>query len=127
MVTYRSEQITSILRQMHKRVGSINASVVVNLNGLLIEAYPPGEDGVNSDQVAALTATFMGLAERTLERLAQGEVERLFLEGKDGVMVIYPSGKQAALAALMEKDTRLGIVLYAVKRAAADVALILGD
>ena len=125
MVTYRSEQIHRILRSLHKLVEDIEASVVVNINGLLVESYP--SDDATGDQVAAMTATLIGLAEKTLDRLAQGEVERLLLEGEEGVMVVYPSGKRAALAALVAKEAKLGMAMYAVKRAAEEVADVLGD
>ena len=125
MVTYRSEQINRSLRELHKSVEGIVASVVVNINGLLVDSYPPGSE--DSDQVAALTATLVSLADRTLDRLAQGEVERMLLEGEDGVMAVYPSGKNAALAVLMSKDTKLGMAFYAIKQAAADIAGVLGD
>jgi predicted regulator of Ras-like GTPase activity (Roadblock/LC7/MglB family) len=112
---------------MHKSLDDIEASVVVNIDGLLVEAYPASEGAASSDQVAALTATLIGLAEKTLSRLAQGDVQRLLLEGEDGVMVVYPSGKRAALAVLIKKEAKLGMAMYAVKRAAEEVAGVLGD
>ena len=127
MVTYRSEQINRILRTMHKTVEEIEASVVVNIDGLLVEAYPPGDTDATSDQVAAMTATLIGLAEKTLERLSQGNVERLLLEGQQGVMVVYPSGTRAALAVLIGKAAKLGMAMYAVKRAAEEVSEVIGD
>jgi predicted regulator of Ras-like GTPase activity (Roadblock/LC7/MglB family) len=54
-------------------------------------------------------------------------VQRLLLEGEDGVMVVYPSGKRAALAVLVRKEAKLGMAMYAVKRAAEEVAGVLGD
>jgi predicted regulator of Ras-like GTPase activity (Roadblock/LC7/MglB family) len=127
MVRYRSDQINRVLRAMHKSMDDIKASVVVNIDGLLVEAYPTSEEDASSDQVAALTATLIGLAEKTLSRLAQGDVQRLLLEGEDGVMVVYPSGKRAALAVLIKKEAKLGMAMYAVKRAAEEVAGVLGD
>ncbi len=127
MVTYRSEKIIGLLRQMHKSEDGVKATVVVNINGLLIESFPPSEDNSTGDQVAALTATLIGLAESTLRRLAQGEVERKLLEGGDGVMVIYPAGTEAALAVLVKKETKLGTLFYAVKRTAESIAEILGE
>jgi predicted regulator of Ras-like GTPase activity (Roadblock/LC7/MglB family) len=64
------------------------------------------------------------LAERTLGRLEQGELERLLMEGEDGVMVVYPAGR-ATLAVLVDKDQKLGPVLYASARTAKDVAEVL--
>ena len=128
---YRSEVLERTLRTLHTAVPGIIASVIVNIDGLLVSAYPPGDDDnytdnpTSSPQVAAMAATLIGLAERTLGRLAQGELERLLMEGEEGTMVIYPAGR-AALAVLVEKDTRMGMVLYATARARNDVMKILG-
>jgi predicted regulator of Ras-like GTPase activity (Roadblock/LC7/MglB family) len=129
---YRSEILERTLRTLHTAVPGIIASVIVNIDGLLVSAYPPGNDDspsenpTSSPQVAAMAATLIGLAERTLGRLAQGELERLLMEGEDGVMVVYPAGR-AALAVLVAKDVKMGNVLYAASRARNDVMKILGS
>lgn len=130
---YRSETLERTLRTLHTAVPGIIASVIVNIDGLLVSAFPPGNDDDNyvenptsSPQVAAMAATLIGLAERTLARLAQGDMERLLIEGEDGVMVVYPAGR-AALAVLVGKDVKLGQVLYATSRARNDVMKILGS
>ncbi|MBN1562466.1 MAG: roadblock/LC7 domain-containing protein [Anaerolineae bacterium] len=128
---YRSEILERTLRTLHTAVPGIIASVIVNIDGLLVSAYPPGneedfsENPTSSPQVAAMAATLIGLAERTLGRLAQGELERLLMEGEEGVMIVYPAGR-AALAVLVEKDVKMGMVLYAASRARNDVMKILG-
>ncbi len=128
---YRSQTLERTLRTLHTAVPGIIASVVVNIDGLLVSAYPPGdeenlqENPTSSPQVAAMAATLIGLAERTLGRLAQGDMERLLIEGEEGVMVVYPAGR-AALAVLVAKDVKLGNVLYAASRARNDVMKILG-
>lgn len=129
---YRSEMLERILKTLHVAAEGVRASVIVNSDGLLVASFPPGDDEnphenpTSSPQVAAMSATLIGLAERTLARLAQGELERLLMEGEEGVMVIYPAGR-AAVAVLAEKDARLSHVLYATKKAAADVAALLGS
>jgi predicted regulator of Ras-like GTPase activity (Roadblock/LC7/MglB family) len=52
-------------------------------------------------------------------------LERLLMEGEEGVMVVYPAGR-ASVAVLCEKGARLSHVLFATKKAAAEVADILG-
>lgn len=127
----REERLESTLKILHSAVEGIKATVIVNIDGLLVAAYPPGdeenphENPTSSPQVAAMSATLIGLAERTLGRLAQGDLERLLMEGEEGVMVVYPAGR-ASLAVLAEKDARLSYILGATKKAAADVAQILG-
>ena len=128
---YRDDQLESTLKQLHIAVDGVRASVVVNIDGLLVSAFPPGdednphENPTSSPQVAAMSATLIGLAERTLGRLAQGDLERLLMEGEEGVMVVYPAGR-ASVAVLAEKGARLSHVLFATKKAAAEVAEILG-
>ncbi len=129
---YRSEILERTLRTLHTAVPGIIASVIVNIDGLLVAAYPPGNDDnyaenpTSSPQVAAMAATLIGLAERTLGRLAQGDLERLLMEGEDGTMIVYPAGR-AALAVLVARDTKMGMVLYAASRARNDVMKILGS
>ncbi len=128
---YRSEALEEKLKTLHTVVDGVKATVIVNIDGLLVAAYPPGdeenphENPTSSPQVAAMSATLIGLAERTLKRLAQGSLERLLMEGEEGVMVVYPAGR-ASLAVLVEKDARIARVLFATKKAAEEVAEILG-
>ncbi len=127
---FRQELIDETLRRLHIAVEGIKASVVVNRDGLLVASYPPGDDSdplanpTSSPQVAAMAATLIGLAERTLGRLEQGELERLLMEGEEGVMVVYPAGR-ATLAVLVDKEQKLGPVLYAASRTSKDVADVL--
>jgi len=128
---YRSEALEEKLETLHTVVDGVKATVIVNIDGLLVAAYPPGdeenphENPTSSPQVAAMAATLIGLAERTLKRLAQGDLQRLLMEGEEGVMVVYPAGR-ASLAVLVEKDARIAHVLYAARKAADEVMEILG-
>ena len=127
----REVRLERALKELNGAAEGIKAAVVVNNDGLLVSAYPPGDEDnphqnpTSSPQVAAMSATLIGLAERTLGRLQQGELERLLMEGEDGVMVVYPAGR-ASLAVLCEKDARLSYILGATKKAASEVAAILG-
>ncbi|MDX2138979.1 MAG: roadblock/LC7 domain-containing protein [Chloroflexota bacterium] len=126
----RSAKLENTLQTLHVAVDGVRASVIVNIDGLLVAAFPPSDDEnphqnpTSSPQVAAMSATLVGLAVKTLGRLAQGNLERLMMEGEEGVLVIFPAGR-ASLAVLAEKDARLSHILYAAKRAAAEVETIL--
>lgn len=126
----RQEKIDRTLATMHHAVQGIKASVVVNRDGLLVASMPPGNEEdylanpTSSPQVAAMAATLIGLAERTLKRLEQGELERLLMEGEQGVMVVYPAGR-ATLAVLIGKDQKIGPVLFAASRVAKEIETVL--
>jgi predicted regulator of Ras-like GTPase activity (Roadblock/LC7/MglB family) len=69
---FRSDALERTLRTLHTVVDGVVSSVIVNIDGLLVASYPPGdeenphENPTSSPQVAAMSATLIGLAERTL-------------------------------------------------------------
>jgi len=127
---FRSEALEEQLKNLHNLVQGIKATVIVNIDGLLVASYPAGDDEnphenpTSSPQVAAMSATLIGLAEKTLGRLEQGVLERLMMEGEEGTMVVYPAGR-AAVAVLVHKSANMAQVLYATKQAAGEVQRIL--
>jgi predicted regulator of Ras-like GTPase activity (Roadblock/LC7/MglB family) len=128
---FRSEALEAELKKLHIIVQGVKSSVIVNNDGLLVAAYPvddednPHNNPTSSPQVAAMSATLIGLAEKTLGRLAQGDLERLLMEAEEGTMVVYPAGR-ASVAVLVAKEAHMGQVLYATKRTADEVERILG-
>ena len=130
-IRYRSQDLEHTLRQLHYAVPGVKASVVVNYDGLLAAAYPAtsydnyDDNPTSSPQVAAMAATLVGLADRVLDRLAQGDMRRLIMEADEGFMVVYPAGS-AMLAILVERETKPGMLLYAARRATADIKRTLG-
>jgi uncharacterized protein len=128
---YRSDILERILKKLHAASDGVKATVIVNSDGLLVAAYPPGDDEnyyenpTSSPQVAAMSASLVALADKTLRRLAQGDLERLLMEGEDGLMLVYPAGK-ASVAVLVEKGARLSYALYATKKAAAEIVEVIG-
>jgi predicted regulator of Ras-like GTPase activity (Roadblock/LC7/MglB family) len=127
---YRSDKLEHSLRNIHVAVKGVKASVIVNVDGLLVASFPPIENSdeespTNSPQVAAMAATLIGLAERTLDRLAQGRLDRILMEGQNGLMLVYPAGHVASIAVLLEKDARLDHAFYAANKAATEVVEVL--
>jgi uncharacterized protein len=132
MTEYRSDSLERTLRNLQTSIDGVRECVVVNVDGLLVASFPPGDDEnphlnpTSSPQVAALASMVIGLAGKTFGRLAQGKLERLLLEGEEGIMVVYPAGR-ASLVVLVYKDAYLAPVLIALKHAAVEVADILGN
>jgi predicted regulator of Ras-like GTPase activity (Roadblock/LC7/MglB family) len=65
-----------------------------------------------------MAAALIALGEQTLIRLAQGQMQRLLIEGVDGAIIVYPINQNAALAAMVDKGAKMGMVLVAIARAA---------
>ena len=126
----RMRALEEALRRLGLVAEGVKTCVVVSDDGLALAAFPaenkggPGHDPLSAAQVAAVTATLAALAERSLDRLAQGELGRLLLEGEAGTLLSCPAG-EATLALLAEKEANLAQVLFAAQKTAVEIESIL--
>jgi uncharacterized protein len=130
MAEYRVQVLEGILRRLHKGVDGLHSTVVVSIEGFVVAAYS-GEgrartsNPIDSPQVAAMAAAIIALGERVLGRLARGELDRILLDGTEGGIIVVSAGPEAALAAMVNKDAKLGLVMYELRRSAREVHKVL--
>lgn len=125
---YREDLLVGALKQLAGAIEGIRGAVIVSVEGFVVAAYPSGGNAPgapDSPQVAAMAATLFALGEQTLLRLAQGESRRLLIEGDTGAMIVYPIDEQAILAAMVQRETKMGLALHTVERCAEELANIL--
>ena len=131
-VENRSEALLNNLAALHRAVPEVLGTAVITHDGLLIASYPPGwdadiHDPSGGENVAAMAAVAVGLAERTLTRLDQGDLKRVLMEGARGTVAVLPATTDAALALLIGSDARLGLVLQAARQATDQIRAILDN
>jgi|YNPMSStandDraft_1061717.scaffolds.fasta_scaffold47757_2 predicted regulator of Ras-like GTPase activity (Roadblock/LC7/MglB family) len=133
LLEYRVDQLQRVLAQLCHTLEGARAAVVVSIEGLVVASYPP-EDGAfldegmaHSSQVAAMASIMVSLAERTLTRLglSDGTAERLLIEGPRGSIIVLPVNPEVALAVVLEKEAKPGIVFHVIPRAAQQIQQIL--
>ena len=130
MAEYRVQVLEGILRRLHESVDGLNGTVVVSIEGFVVAAYS-GEshsrasNPVDSPQIAAMAAAILALGERVLGRLARGEIDRILLDGTGGGIVVVPAGPEAAVATMVNKDAKLGLVMLELRRSAREVYKVL--
>ena len=111
-------------------VEQVKSCVIVDVDGLLIAAYPGDEDAtmpefaIDSSELAALAARLAGFGQRTMNRLAQGKPGRMVLEGEAGTLITFPIGS-VALAVLVEAEANLAQALFASQKAAGEIESLL--
>ena len=126
----RKQALDESLRRLGLVAEGVRACVVVSDDGFPIAAFaadPASEradDSLSAAQVAAVSARLTGQAERTLDRLAQGDMGRLLLEGADGSLLNCPAG-DVTLALVIAPGASMGHVLFAAQKAAAEIESIL--
>jgi predicted regulator of Ras-like GTPase activity (Roadblock/LC7/MglB family) len=128
---YRMDLLQNALSSLCDLLEGVRAAVIVSIEGFVVASHPPGDESfaengsATSSQVAAMAATLVALAERTLSRLEQGEIERMLVEGRYGVMMVIPVSQDAAIAVLLEKGAKLGVALHTAQSAAQRIRHIL--
>ena len=130
---YRTDLLEEALKEVCDKLDGVQGAVIVSIEGFVVAAYTPHEDDdlddeespTSSPQVAAMAATLIALGERTLARLAQGEMMRLLIEGNDGGMLVVPATKRASIAAMVNREAKMGLVLYALQQSTKKISEIL--
>lgn len=129
---YRTDLLEEALKEFCDKLVGVQGAVIVSIEGFVVAAYTPYQDDMDeeegptsSPQVAAMAATLIALGERTLARLAQGEMIRLLIEGNDGGMLVVPANRRASVAAMVNKEAKMGLVLYALQQSTKKISDIL--
>ncbi len=128
---YRTDLLEEALKEFCDRLDGVQGAVIVSIEGFVVAAYTAGEEDsdeegpTSSPQVAAMAATLIALGERTLARLAQGEMIRLLVEGNNGGMLVVPANRRASMAAMVSKEAKMGLVLYALQQSTKKISSIL--
>jgi uncharacterized protein len=129
---YRSDALLRSLAALIHGAPEVHGAAIVTHDGLVIASYPPGwdadiHDPAGGENVAAMAAVAVGLAEKTLARLDQGGLERVVMEGERGSVAVFPATPDSVLALLIAKDAKLGLILHAAREAADQIRTILDN
>ena len=107
-----------LLAEMHAlrdRVTGITGSALASRDGLIIKA----DTEVNHDNLAALAATSLGLAQRMAREVGQGVLREAVTRSSGGYVAIYAVGSTAVL--ILTGDEGLNVArLHRESRAAVD-------
>lgn len=128
---YKTDLLETALKELCQKLEGVQGAVIVSVEGFVVAAYAPHESEMDeegptsSPQVAAMAATLIALGERTLARLVQGEMIRLLIEGSDGGMIVVPANRRASVAVMVDREAKMGLVLYALQQSAKSISEIL--
>ena len=114
-----------IKRTIDKLSKVVKASAVVSRDGLIIVADLP--EDVNEETVAAMSATLVGTAEQVCSELKSGIFQRAIVEGKEGKIISIGAGPFAILVCIASPESKLGLVLMEMSRAAEEIKKIIKE
>ncbi len=116
------EQLKEPLQDI-RSIEAVKGSALVRRDGLMILSHLPEE--VDSDQLAAMTASTVGSGETASNTLAIGNVEQVIVESQQGKLISTGAGEDAILTVITEERINTAEVLKKMETALEEILEIL--
>ncbi|HXF70857.1 MAG TPA: roadblock/LC7 domain-containing protein [Thermoflexus sp.] len=124
MARSRTELIVQRLKDLQASTPDIEASALVSVDGLIIASALPRD--VEEDRVSAMSAAMLSLGERIASELGRGTLDQVYVHGSNGYVILMAVGQEAVLTVLARENAKLGLVFLDMRRAAQDLAKLVG-
>ena len=119
----RTEMMVDRLRDLQAGTPDVEASAVVSVDGLIMASSLPS--GVDEDRISAMSAAMLSLGDRIAEELRRGKLQRVYIEGNEGIIVLMAIGDEAVLTVMARIKAKLGLIFLDMRRAAEDLERLL--
>lgn len=119
----RSARLERALARLLGQAPEIEAAAVVSFDGLPMASALPA--GMQEDRVAAMSAALLSLGERAAEGLGRGSLNQVYIEGEEGTVFLVAAADEAVVVAVAAREAKVGMMLFEVRRAAAEVVEVL--
>jgi len=114
-----SKRLKEILDELTSHNPDILSALVVSADGLNVASGIPH---ATDDSIALITSDLIDVAENFCDRLEQGMLNRVLLEGGERTTVVIKAGRHAVLAVLIPASTKLGLVTLSMRQAGTRIA-----
>ena len=116
-------ELTDLLRNLEAINSDIQGSAIVSVQGLPICSALSRD--VNDGIVSAMSAAILSVSERAVQELARGILQRILIEGIDGIIILSRAGENAILCTLAKADASLGMVFIHITSVSKKIATLL--
>jgi predicted regulator of Ras-like GTPase activity (Roadblock/LC7/MglB family) len=119
----RLEQINEILGFMRSGTPDVEGCALVSEDGLMIASAFPAQ--YDEGRIAGMTSTLLSLGSRTSEELERGELEQVFVKGKQGYVVAMNASEGTVFMVLTNQAAKLGLIFLDMKRTVTKIVQVL--
>jgi predicted regulator of Ras-like GTPase activity (Roadblock/LC7/MglB family) len=111
------------LHDLQAGTPDVEASAVVSVDGLIMASSLPSS--VDEDRISAMSAAMISLGDRIAGELGRGKLERVYIEGSEGIIVLMAIGEDAVLTVMARRQAKLGLIFLDMRRAVEDIVQLL--
>jgi predicted regulator of Ras-like GTPase activity (Roadblock/LC7/MglB family) len=113
----RSARLHRSLEDLIKQTSDIRGALIVSNEGFLVASAID-----DADTIGPIASNLFDLADKAVQRLAQGSVQRVLVDASEGTIATVPAGPHAVLVTVVNKQAKLGVVMELMVRWARVVA-----
>ena len=110
------DHIKDVLHTLLEISPYIRAAAVVRVSGLAVVSVMP--DDIEQERVSAMSAVMLLLGERITGSMRSGALDRVYIKGAEGHIVLMAVGKAAVLTVMAQEHAPLGLLFVEMRRAA---------
>jgi predicted regulator of Ras-like GTPase activity (Roadblock/LC7/MglB family) len=121
----KADLLASALDELLANSPEVEAAAVVSVDGLPMASALP--DHIEEERLAAMSAALLTLGERAAAGLGRGDLGQVFVEGRDGHVVLMAAGEHAVLVAVIQRGAKIGLVVFEMRRSAATIEAVMSD
>lgn len=112
-----------VLQNFVTATADVQGAAIVTPDGLPLASSLPS--GMDDERVSAMSAAMLSLGERIGKELARGDIDRIYVEGQEGLSVLTSCGEEAVFLVLAGKAAKQGVLMLEIKRALTELKLLL--
>ncbi len=109
----KPDEARKLLQEFVQNDPETEGAAFVTLDGLAVASVFKEE--VDDDELAAMSAALIGIAERVANDLGRGTPDQIILKGTKGYALVRRIGDLGALVVMTTPKARLGMVFYNMK------------
>jgi predicted regulator of Ras-like GTPase activity (Roadblock/LC7/MglB family) len=117
----RSARLHRSLQDLIKQSPDLRGALIVSNEGFLVASVID-----DAETIGPIASNLLDLADKAVQRLAQGNVQRVLVDASEGTIAMVPAGPHAVLVTVVNKQAKLGVVMELMVRWARQVAELVG-
>jgi len=113
----RSARLHRSLEDLINQTPDIRGALIVSNEGFLVASAID-----DAETIGPIASNLFDLADKAVQRLSQGTVQRVLVDASEGTIATVPAGPHAVLVTVVNKQAKLGVVMELMVRWARVVA-----
>ncbi|MEQ8974891.1 MAG: roadblock/LC7 domain-containing protein [Coleofasciculus sp. C1-SOL-03] len=118
-----SEKLGHILQDFVSAASDVEGAAIVTPDGLPLATTLPSN--MDDERVSAMSAAMLSLGERIGKELVRGTIDRIYVEGNQGLSILTSCGEDAVFLVLATQQAKQGLLMLDIKRTLGDLKSVL--